>query len=346
MNDKEAERLVNTYSDMISKICYTYLKSMTEVEDICQNVFLKLICHQLKFHSLEHEKAWVIRTTINMCKDYLKSAWIKRVIPLEEKAILYPIWNNNSEEIERLGELGIGTDVSETCNGITFKVDGLVGDEHIVLVTHTLTLDNHIKEKISNKIDSLGFRYVEGNILKKNISGCTMYFHDLSKGDNNIYLSAIWTSDDEIYGEEMNIQLKDLSYCDENGEIHTLVEGEWKFSIPLYYENTSVKVMENETFEWNGYDIHVKEISVSKLGIYISFMCKEDLTILDLRFLPFVITMKDGNVFDFTGISEKGIGKKGLLSNIHEGYLLASFGSLQDIENIKSITIGSKEILY
>lgn len=89
MNDKEAERLVNTYSDMISKICYTYLKSMTEVEDICQNVFLKLICHQLKFHSLEHEKAWVIRTTINMCKDYLKSAWIKRVIPLEEKAHSY-----------------------------------------------------------------------------------------------------------------------------------------------------------------------------------------------------------------------------------------------------------------
>lgn len=300
---------------------------------------------ELKVFSKKNNKRYV---WIGICFSVLVSVFtigasLKwNIVP----AILYPIWNNDSEEIERLGELGIGTDVSETCNGITFKVDGLVGDEHIVLVTHTLTLDNHIKEKISNKIDSLGFRYVEGNILKKNISGCTMYFHDLSKGDNNIYLSAIWTSDDEIYGEEMNIQLKDLSYCDENGEIHTLVEGEWEFSIPLYYENTSVNVMENETFEWNGYDIHVKEISVSKLGIYISFRCKEDLTILDLRFLPFVITMKDGNVFDFTGISEKGIGKKGLLSNIHEGYLLASFGSLQDIENIKSITIGSKEILY
>ena len=39
----EAERLVQTYSDMILRLSYTYLKSTQDAEDICQTVFLKLL---------------------------------------------------------------------------------------------------------------------------------------------------------------------------------------------------------------------------------------------------------------------------------------------------------------
>ena len=69
MDPREAERLVETYSDLILRLSYTYLKSVQDGEDICQTVLLKLLTGDEQFDSPEHEKAWVIRATANACKD-------------------------------------------------------------------------------------------------------------------------------------------------------------------------------------------------------------------------------------------------------------------------------------
>ncbi len=84
-NRDEAERLVRTYSDLILRLAYTYLKSTHDAEDICQNVFLKLLTGGYTFDSAEHEKAWVIRTTANACKDSLRAAH-RRCVGLEAVA--------------------------------------------------------------------------------------------------------------------------------------------------------------------------------------------------------------------------------------------------------------------
>ena len=69
---KQAERLVYTYADMILRLMsYTYLKSTHNAEDICQTVFLKYLTNAPAFESAEHEKAWVLRTAVNACKDFL-----------------------------------------------------------------------------------------------------------------------------------------------------------------------------------------------------------------------------------------------------------------------------------
>ena len=80
---QEAERLVNTYADLILRLSYTYLSNTHDAQDICQTVFLKLIERRPAFASSEHEKAWIIRTTINACKDHLKSHWRKTTVPIE-----------------------------------------------------------------------------------------------------------------------------------------------------------------------------------------------------------------------------------------------------------------------
>lgn len=85
-NQAEAERLVNTYADLILRLCYTYLKSTQDAEDICQEVFLKLLSGKYTFTSPEHEKAWIIRTASNACKDLLKSAERRRTCTLESCA--------------------------------------------------------------------------------------------------------------------------------------------------------------------------------------------------------------------------------------------------------------------
>ena len=79
----EVERLVNTYSDLILRVSYTYLKSTHDAQDICQTVFLKLLTTRQKFDSPEHEKAWMIRAATNACKDFLGSAWRSRTCGIE-----------------------------------------------------------------------------------------------------------------------------------------------------------------------------------------------------------------------------------------------------------------------
>lgn len=67
-NRADAERLVQTYSDLILRLAYTYLKSTHDAEDICQNIFLKLLTGGQTFDSPAHEKAWIIRATANAAR--------------------------------------------------------------------------------------------------------------------------------------------------------------------------------------------------------------------------------------------------------------------------------------
>ena len=79
----EVERLVETYSDLILRLSYSYLKSTEDAKDICQTVFLKLLEKPRTFASPEHERAWIIRTAANTCKDVLKSHWRRTTVDMD-----------------------------------------------------------------------------------------------------------------------------------------------------------------------------------------------------------------------------------------------------------------------
>ena len=64
MDNKNTERLVQTYAYMILRICYMYLKHTQDAEDICQDVLVKLLSGNPSFESGEHEKA---------CADFAKA---------------------------------------------------------------------------------------------------------------------------------------------------------------------------------------------------------------------------------------------------------------------------------
>ena len=84
--ENEAERLVRTYADLILRLGYTYLKSTHDAEDVCQNVLIKLLQGGRAFESAEHERAWVVRTTANACKDVLRSGSRRTSVALEAAA--------------------------------------------------------------------------------------------------------------------------------------------------------------------------------------------------------------------------------------------------------------------
>lgn len=80
--------VVKKYIDTVFRIALNYLKNKADAEDICQNVFLKLLTQKKPFDSEEHLRNWLVRVTINECKSLLRSPWHSRE-SLEE-AVLPP----------------------------------------------------------------------------------------------------------------------------------------------------------------------------------------------------------------------------------------------------------------
>lgn len=77
-------RVVEKYSDTLIRISFSYMKNMSDAEDLVQDVFLKLMQKKPSFENDEHEKAWLIRVTINLCKNRLKTTWFRKTVPLNE----------------------------------------------------------------------------------------------------------------------------------------------------------------------------------------------------------------------------------------------------------------------
>jgi len=78
------ERVIEQYSDMVYRIALTRTGTKENAEDIYQDVFMKYNQKAKEFDSIEHEKAWLIRVTINMTKNFNNSAWNKTTVNLDE----------------------------------------------------------------------------------------------------------------------------------------------------------------------------------------------------------------------------------------------------------------------
>ena len=83
-SDAEISRALESYGDNVRRICFMHLNNRSDVEDIFQEVFLKYALHKADFESDEHERAWLLRVTINACKDLHKSFWRCKVSSISD----------------------------------------------------------------------------------------------------------------------------------------------------------------------------------------------------------------------------------------------------------------------
>ncbi|MGN0505615.1 MAG: sigma-70 family RNA polymerase sigma factor [Lachnospiraceae bacterium] len=81
----EVECWMREYGNEILRIAYLYVGDYQTAEDIFQEVFLKAYQGYAGFEGKSSVKTWLIRITINSCKDYLKSAWNRRVEMMSEE---------------------------------------------------------------------------------------------------------------------------------------------------------------------------------------------------------------------------------------------------------------------
>ena len=70
---RAVRELYEEYSQTLYRIAFTYLKNRYDAEDALQETFLRLIRGRVAFVDAQHEKAWLIRTVSNVCRDMLKA---------------------------------------------------------------------------------------------------------------------------------------------------------------------------------------------------------------------------------------------------------------------------------
>ncbi len=84
MTEEEFEIKYKQYSQMLFNIAFTYMKNYDNAFDIVQEVFIKYLNNR-GFKNEEHEKNWLIRVTINQCKNEIKK--LKRIIYVEAEEL-------------------------------------------------------------------------------------------------------------------------------------------------------------------------------------------------------------------------------------------------------------------
>jgi len=85
--DKEPfTRAVERHQDMVYRLALHTLGSAQDAEDAVQEVFLRLLRWEGDFESPEHLRRWLLRVTVNHCRDVLKSPWRRRRVSLEDIA--------------------------------------------------------------------------------------------------------------------------------------------------------------------------------------------------------------------------------------------------------------------
>ncbi|NLZ83488.1 MAG: sigma-70 family RNA polymerase sigma factor, partial [Clostridiales bacterium] len=80
----DIENLIREYGNDVLRTAYMYVKDIHTAEDIFQDVFIKVNQKLSTFEGNSSIKTWIIRIAINTAKDFLKSAWNRRVVPMME----------------------------------------------------------------------------------------------------------------------------------------------------------------------------------------------------------------------------------------------------------------------
>jgi RNA polymerase sigma factor (sigma-70 family) len=96
---EQTERLLKEYGNSILRLAYSYLHNRSDAEDVLQDVLIQFIKTTPKFESAEHEKAWLMRVSINISKNKISYNKIRKADELhenlaaEEKEDLLMVWD-------------------------------------------------------------------------------------------------------------------------------------------------------------------------------------------------------------------------------------------------------------
>lgn len=100
--EEDFEGLVKKHAGRVSNIIYQMLGSPNEVDDLSQEVFIKVFRHIKDFREEAKFSTWLYRITVNTVWDYLRKLRHRKTIPLEDVS---PIPADDRKEDSELKQL-------------------------------------------------------------------------------------------------------------------------------------------------------------------------------------------------------------------------------------------------
>lgn len=70
---------MDSWGDIVYRVALSQTCSHQDAQDVAQDVFLRLLTSPVEFEDGEHLKAWLLRATINRCRELHRSWWKRRV---------------------------------------------------------------------------------------------------------------------------------------------------------------------------------------------------------------------------------------------------------------------------
>ena len=89
--------IYSAYGDDVLRLSYFYLADRQKAEDVTQDVFVRYLTRGGEIQAGK-EKAWLMVTAVNRCRDLWRSAWVKRVVHGDEVLLSIPAEADDSLE--------------------------------------------------------------------------------------------------------------------------------------------------------------------------------------------------------------------------------------------------------
>lgn len=84
MTEQEFCEQYAKYKNTVYSVIFNYVQNAEDTADLLQEVFIKLYSTDTQFIGDEHRKAWLIRVSVNMCKNHLRAVKNHKNVVLEE----------------------------------------------------------------------------------------------------------------------------------------------------------------------------------------------------------------------------------------------------------------------
>ena len=80
----DIDRIVDTYGNMLFRICLVILCNESDAEDAVQDTFIKYLSKSPTFNDSEYEKAWLITVATNRCKNMRRYNIIRKHLDIND----------------------------------------------------------------------------------------------------------------------------------------------------------------------------------------------------------------------------------------------------------------------
>ena len=78
------EDVIKEYSTMVYRLAFAKTGNKFDADEVFQEVFYRYVKKNPMFNDKEHQKAWLLKVTVNCSKKLLKSSWKTKIVPLEK----------------------------------------------------------------------------------------------------------------------------------------------------------------------------------------------------------------------------------------------------------------------